>query len=57
MLAKTLAMEWADQGILVNTINPGYVEYVPRQVIPLHTDKQDGHERHSPYRPRGYAQG
>jgi NAD(P)-dependent dehydrogenase (short-subunit alcohol dehydrogenase family) len=28
MLAKTLAMEWADQGILVNTINPGYVEYV-----------------------------
>jgi len=30
MLAKCLAMEWADQGILVNCISPGFVEYVPR---------------------------
>lgn len=28
MLAKVLAMEWRDLGISVNTICPGYVEYV-----------------------------
>lgn len=28
MLAKCLAMEWRDLGITVNTICPGYVEYV-----------------------------
>lgn len=26
VLAKTLAMEWADQGILVNCLSPGFVE-------------------------------
>ncbi|ORY29513.1 hypothetical protein BCR39DRAFT_531873 [Naematelia encephala] len=26
MLAKTLAMEWADQGILVNCLSPGFVD-------------------------------
>jgi NAD(P)-dependent dehydrogenase (short-subunit alcohol dehydrogenase family) len=25
-LAKTLAMEWAEQGILVNCLSPGFVE-------------------------------
>jgi NAD(P)-dependent dehydrogenase (short-subunit alcohol dehydrogenase family) len=28
MLAKVLAMEWKELGISVNTICPGYVEYV-----------------------------
>ena len=28
MLAKVLAMEWSELGISVNTVCPGYVEYV-----------------------------
>jgi sorbose reductase len=33
MLAKCLAMEWRDLGISVNTICPGYVEYVDESLV------------------------